>query len=35
MYNVNEYKITQISTRIIASIPKYMCSYTSTITLIL
>ena len=28
-------KITQISTRIIASIPKYKCSYTCTITLFL
>ena len=28
-------KITQISTHIIASIPKYKCSYTCTITLFL
>ena len=32
---IYDYITTQISTRIIASIPKYKCSYTYTITLFL
>ena len=34
-HNFYDCIVTQISTRIIASIPKYKCSYTSTITLFL